>query len=48
MKSYFEHKDYLDKLENGKRPDEIKNPKLPHHLDPEYTGTPTTEELLGQ
>lgn len=42
----MEHKEFLDKLENGKDPAELKKPKLPPHLDPEYTGQPTTEEKL--
>lgn len=43
----MQHKEYLNKLQNGKRPDEIKKPKLPPHLDPNFTGEPSTDEKLG-
>ena len=38
MRSFMQHKEYLDKLKSGKKPDEIQKPKLPDHLNPDYTG----------
>lgn len=38
MVSLMKHKDFLKNLEKGKKVGELERPKLPHHLDPEYTG----------